>query len=531
MPNVDVTNLSDVLRKGPGVCRGDNSGYHSQIVEERGHDSKHFARTNTVWDEENALNNKIPVEEYDCRGNKPKNDVICDSKKNCARGGCHGSSCEIKVQDNGVGKRERRKYWQIMSVVSGFIVNLFAGGLPNSYGIMYTYMKEPLGVTEEELSWIGSLMNGFIGISSVLGMVCLDSLGARRTTMLGGVLATTGFIIGSQMHNLYVLYFSFGVLPGIGISLGYTANMVNVNTHFSKWRPLAIGVSITGISVGMLIWPPMCSLVSDTLGWQGTFLINGALTLHFIPCALWMTPSNSNDFSNGQSLSVSQTLVNCFQIFRIPGAVTVSIAHVTLGFSYYTFSTFIPEYVTTSMSRLTATQAALVVTTPGYGSMAGRILFSGISMSTVKATNYIFLLSICGMGITNLLIPLCANATAFYINGAVYGLTLGGFSSVLPLVLVQLFGLHNLSKTFGTFMMCLGFGAFGGSPIQSYLAKKYDRDTPFYLAGSSFILTMLLLLWVVMRKQMALCTRKSDNLEVEGVDNCGFSTGGPHTTV
>ncbi|XP_046325619.1 uncharacterized protein LOC124110361 isoform X4 [Haliotis rufescens] len=450
MPNVDVTNLSDVLRKGPGVCRGDNSGYHSQIVEERGHDSKHFARTNTVWDEENALNNKIPVEEYDCRGNKPKNDVICDSKKNCARGGCHGSSCEIKVQDNGVGKRERRKYWQIMSVVSGFIVNLFAGGLPNSYGIMYTYMKEPLGVTEEELSWIGSLMNGFIGISSVLGMVCLDSLGARRTTMLGGVLATTGFIIGSQMHNLYVLYFSFGVLP---------------------------------------------------------------------------------DFSNGQSLSVSQTLVNCFQIFRIPGAVTVSIAHVTLGFSYYTFSTFIPEYVTTSMSRLTATQAALVVTTPGYGSMAGRILFSGISMSTVKATNYIFLLSICGMGITNLLIPLCANATAFYINGAVYGLTLGGFSSVLPLVLVQLFGLHNLSKTFGTFMMCLGFGAFGGSPIQSYLAKKYDRDTPFYLAGSSFILTMLLLLWVVMRKQMALCTRKSDNLEVEGVDNCGFSTGGPHTTV
>ncbi|XP_067668183.1 monocarboxylate transporter 6-like [Haliotis asinina] len=525
MPNIDVSNLSRVLKMNLETCQGSSTRCLSTIAEERDTDSKHFSFTNKIQDEENVFNSNMNRGGYDCRGHKLDVNNNLHSK--------NGSSLEVKVPAKGAGKRDRTKYYQIMSVVSGFIVNLFAGGIPNCNGIMYTYMKEPLGVTEKELSWIGSLMSGFIGIASVVGMLCLESLGARRTTLLGGVLATTGFIMGSQMHNLYVLYLTLGVLPGMGICLSYTATMVNVNTQFTKWRPLAVGVSITGLSVGMLIWPPMCSLTADRLGWQGTFLINGALILHFIPCAMWIPPPNTIESPNGQSLSLSQTMVNCFQIFRIPGAVSVSIAHFTLGFSYYTFSTFIPEYVTTSLFKLTTSQAALVVTTPGYGSMAGRVIFSGVSMATERAAKYIFLSSICVMGLTNLLIPLCTTAEAFYVNGSMYGLALGGFSGVFPLVFVQLFGLQNLSKAFGMFMMCLGLGAFGGSPIQSYLSTIYDKATPFYLAGGSFIVTMMLMMSVVMRKQMVFCTntRTSDDEKVEGVDNSGFSTDIPDAVV
>ncbi|XP_067668185.1 monocarboxylate transporter 13-like [Haliotis asinina] len=424
-------------------------------------------------------------------------------------------------------------YWQIGSVVSCFVANMFYGGLATSYGVMYTYMKDSLGVSEEEVTWIGSLYGGFCGIASILGVVCVDRLGGRLTTLFGGLLAVSGFIIGSQVNDLNALYFSLGVFPGTGACLAYTATMIHVTKQFSKWRPVAVGISVTGLAIGMLMWPPLSDVTADTTGWRGTCLINGALTLHFIPCAMLITPKTKPSSSHEQNVSLCQTMVNCLQIFRIPGTVTASIAHITLGFSYYTFNTFVPGYLTSTMSRLTPSQAALIVTAPGYGSMVGRIIFAGISMATEKAAYYIFLLSICGMGVTNLLIPLCENATAFYITGAIYGLGIGGFFGVLTLVLVQLFGLQNLSNTFGIFMMCIGFGAFGGSPIQSYLSTIYDKATPFYLAGGSFIVTMMLMMSVVMRKQMVFCTKtmSSDSQDAVGVDNSGYSTDTVDTVV
>ncbi|XP_071086288.1 monocarboxylate transporter 13-like [Haliotis cracherodii] len=446
---------------------------------------------------------------------------------------CVEDSKSVASTHEGTREVTTSKYRQIGSVVSCFVANMFYGGLAASYGVMYTYLKESLVVSEEEVTWIGALFGGFSGIASIPGVVCVDGLGGRLTTLFGGLLAFTGFIIGSQVNDLNVLYFALGVLPGTGACFAYTATMVHVTEQFSKWRPVAVGISVTGLAVGMFTWPPLSAVTADTTGWRGTCLINGALTLHLVPCAMLITPRNSTNSSDGPSVSLRQTVVNCLQVFKIPGTITASIAHIAFGFSLYTFSTFVPEYVTTSISRLTATQAALVVTAPGYGSMAGRIIFSAISMATDKAANYIFLLSICGMGVTNLLIPLCENPTAFYINGTVYGLALGGFFGVLTLVLVQLFGLHNLSKTFGMLMMCLGFGAFGGSPIQSYLSTIYDRDIPFYLAGGSFILTMMLMLSVVMRKQMVVCgnRRQSFNLEVVGFHNAAFITGNQDATV
>ncbi|XP_067668188.1 monocarboxylate transporter 13-like [Haliotis asinina] len=414
-------------------------------------------------------------------------------------------------------------YWQIGSVVSCFVANMFYGGLATSYGVMYTYMKDSLGVSEEEVTWIGSLFGGFSGIASFLGVLCVDRLGSRWTTLLGGLLAVSGFIVGSQVNDLNALYFALGALPGTGACLTYTSTMVHVTKQFSKWRPVAVGISVTGIAIGMLTLPPISALAADTTGWRGACLINAALTLHFVPCALLITPRNSTNSSDDPTVSLRQTMVNCLQIFRIPGAITVSIAHITLGFSYYTFSTFLPSYVTASLSSVTTSEAALIVSTSGYGSMAGRVIFSGISMASSKAANYIFLFSLCMCGVTDLLVPLCERSLDFYINGATYGLALGGWNGVYTLVLVKLFGLGNLSKMFGICVMCQGIGAFGGGPLQSYLSRLLDKDMTFFCAGGSFIATMVLMLTVVVRHQLP-CRAKQQSFSdtVVGINNHGF---------
>ncbi|XP_071086263.1 monocarboxylate transporter 13-like [Haliotis cracherodii] len=471
-----------------------------------------------------------------CRdGNKGPRGLLDDDNVKSIRHShrqCVEDSKSVASTHEGTREVTTSKYRQIGSVVSCFVANMFYGGLATSYGVMYTYMKQSLGVSEEEVTWIGALFGGFSGIASIIGVVCVDRLGSRLTTLFGGLLAVTGFIIGSQVNDLNVLYFALGVLPGTGACLTYTSTMVHVTKQFSKWRPVAVGISVTGIAIGMLMWPPLSAVTADTTGWRGTCLINGALTLHFIPCAMLITPRNSTNSSDGPVVSLSQTLVSCLQIFRIPGAITVSVAHITLGFSYYTFSTFLPAYVTASLSTITTSEAALIVSTSGYGSMVGRVIFSGISMASKKAANYIFIFSLCMCGVTDLLVPLCERSLAFYINGAAYGLALGGWNGVYTLVLVKLFGLTNLSKIFGICVMCQGIGAFGGGPLQSYLSRLLDKDMTFVCAGGSFIATMMLMLTVVMRQQIS-CPgkRQSFSVGVLGIKNDGFTPSSSDTTV
>ncbi|XP_071086701.1 monocarboxylate transporter 13-like [Haliotis cracherodii] len=474
----------------------------------------------------------------------------------------HNNSPEEDCPNSATNKSPRKlstRYWQIGSVISCFIANFAAGGLPNSYGVMYTYMKEPLGTTEWQLSLIGSLMGGCIGFASeslvyllllppiiparqgryvfivlgrcvgfarILGTVCVDCLGSRFTTLFGSALTVIGFIVGSQMDNIYVLYFTLGVLPGIGVSLVYTATMVHVNKQFSKWRPLAVGTSVTGVAVGILTWPPLSAAVADNMGWRGTFLINGALALHFLPCALWITPrSRSEDSVHCPRVSLRKTIINCFKIYRLPGAFAFSIAQVTFGFCYYTFTTFLPDYVSTPPFNMAASEAALIVSSSGYGSIFGRLIFSGIVMVNTKGSSFIFLFSSCMCGITSLLVPLCTSSTTMHINSAVNGLAIGGWMGVFTLVVVELFGLNNLSQTFGMNMVCQGFGSFVGPPLQSYLATRLGKEVTFYSSGTSFLVTSILVMVSLMQKQKTFCSASRLSVEtvVVGVDNKGFN--------
>ncbi|XP_046570701.1 monocarboxylate transporter 4-like [Haliotis rubra] len=264
------------------------------------------------------------------------------------------------------------------------------------------------------------------GLSSgIFGTLCVESLGCRLTTVIGGVLTAIGYTIGSQMNNIYVLYFTLGILPGIGVSLAYTAGMVHLNRQFSKWRPIAVGISVTGTAIGMLTWPLLSAAVAENMGWTGTFLINGALTMNFLPCALWITPRNSKGDVHCPRVSLKETIINCFKIHRLPGALAFCIALLPYGFGYFTFPTFLPDYVTASPFNMTSSEAALIVSSSGYGSMFGRVFFCGIAMVNKHSTKYILLFSGCLCGISNLIVPLCDGPATLHISSAVNGLAIG----------------------------------------------------------------------------------------------------------
>lgn len=53
-------------------------------------------------------------------------------------------------------------------------------------------------------------------------------------TIAGSLLATVGFLLSSVCHSLELLYVTFGLIAGFGLSLCYVAAIVIVAYYFDR---------------------------------------------------------------------------------------------------------------------------------------------------------------------------------------------------------------------------------------------------------------------------------------------------------
>ena len=56
--------------------------------------------------------------------------------------------------------------------------------------------------------------------------------------------------------------------------------IVSVTLYFEKRRSLATGLSLCGLGIGTIIFPPLIEILVDEYGWRGAALIVAALVLN-----------------------------------------------------------------------------------------------------------------------------------------------------------------------------------------------------------------------------------------------------------
>jgi len=86
------------------------------------------------------------------------------------------------------------------------------------------------------------------------------------------------------------LFFSYGVLVGIGAGLSFPPTVYIVTSYFSKLRGLANGLCISGSALGSIILPPLLRWLLETYGYHGSCLIMGGITLNVFVAALFYEP-------------------------------------------------------------------------------------------------------------------------------------------------------------------------------------------------------------------------------------------------
>jgi len=112
----------------------------------------------------------------------------------------------------------------------------------------------------QDVTWIFSVAIVFLGLAAALAGHWLDKVGPRMVGTAAAVLWGGGYLIGSigiLTHQLWLLYFGYGVLGGCGLGLGYVSPVSTLIKWFPDRRGMATGMAIMGFGGGAMIGAPL----------------------------------------------------------------------------------------------------------------------------------------------------------------------------------------------------------------------------------------------------------------------------------
>ncbi|GAB7357104.1 hypothetical protein MBLNU459_g7909t2 [Dothideomycetes sp. NU459] len=158
------------------------------------------------------------------------------------------SASAIEVPDGGYG-------W--ICVLSISIINGFVWGVSASYGVYLAYYLAndtfPDG-TSLDYAMVGGLQFAVAMLLAPLVTVISRRLGTKPTMIIGVVIHAFGFITASFATKIVDLYFTQGVMIGVGISFMFIPSVAILPQWFKKRRTLAQGISSAGSGIGGIIF-------------------------------------------------------------------------------------------------------------------------------------------------------------------------------------------------------------------------------------------------------------------------------------
>ncbi len=140
--------------------------------------------------------------------------------------------------------------------------------------------------TQPQVAWIFSLAIVILGLSAATFGKWLEGAGPRKAMFAAAVCFALGFFIsyfGVIAHQLWLIYFGYGVVGGIGLGLGYISPVSTLIKWFPDRPGLATGMAIMGFGGGAMIGSPLAIKLmayfrsANDVGVAQAFVVMGVL--------------------------------------------------------------------------------------------------------------------------------------------------------------------------------------------------------------------------------------------------------------
>ena len=131
--------------------------------------------------------------------------------------------------------------WGWAVVIASFIAYMITDGCTFSFGIMYAELLHYFNESKAATAWVNSLYVSFPLLAGPVAGVAINRYGCRIVTIAGSLLSGLGFVLSFFATNIWTLYFTLGLMAGIGTAFIYVPCVIVVAYYFQKKRAFATG--------------------------------------------------------------------------------------------------------------------------------------------------------------------------------------------------------------------------------------------------------------------------------------------------
>jgi len=331
------------------------------------------------------------------------------------------------------------------------------------------------------------------GIFSMIGGWLILSLGLKRLMLIGCVCLGAGLVLFGVASSVWMIYLSRFLM---GVSLGFvgvTPNVVLVSNWFREKRGTALGVMLTGTSIGGFLVPLIAAPMILSFGWRtAMLLLSLSVWLVLLPAVIFIVRDAPAAVEENPAELTGATLMEALQkpIFWM--------------FALCAALVFYPIFVTTQ-------QFILYLQSPKIGmslqmaSIAQSAIFAfsiigkslgGYFSDKVSPTRVLLFCAVVMLLSTTVLLELTAGRALLFIIP--FGLGYGGTFVLLQRLVSDYFGMREYGKILGTIVLIEIAGAFIGGQVTGYLADKAGGDYTLAFYGVSAVIAGVLLCTVIL---------------------------------
>jgi MFS family permease len=359
------------------------------------------------------------------------------------------------------------------------------------FGVFLIPLTEQFGWERGALSGAYSMAFLLSGVLGIFAGRLSDAYGPRILLTVSGLIMGTALLLMSCVDSLWQVYLVYGLLLGVGRGCCIIPIISTVPRWFEEKRGIAVGITVAGIGLGGVIWPPLAQWLISSYGWPRAFFISGLITfVLIIPLAQLIKQSpermgvkaygETADVIAEQSVALTHSLP-ISQAIRVSRFWTLGLLHLCFLFSVQVVNVHIVPYAQDiGFSEVVAASILSVL----VGASAFGRLFMGFISDRIGGRWALSFSLI--MGILALIwLLFTQEAWTFYLFAALFGLAWGGMVPLTTVVTAELFGLKYLGTLMGSMLLIGSAGGSLGAPLAGVI---FDITGGYSLAFSICII-------------------------------------------
>ncbi len=395
-------------------------------------------------------------------------------------------------------KKRSNLFYGYIIVMACFVFQAMGIGAYVAFGVFFKPILAEFGWSRAAVSGASAMAFLLMGLLGILIGNLNDRFGPRIIMAVTGLFYGSGYFLLSQLQFVWQLYLFFGLVVGIGLSSIDVIALTTTARWFDRRRGIMTGLVKTGSGSGQLLIPLLASLLIAACGWRhaaaylgiilSVLIIGSGQFLRRDPSQVGQWPEGGTEPLLGQAnapetgLSLKEALGSgqfwlfCTINFLVVSCLMTILVHI------------VPH---ASDIGLDPIASAGVLSTIGGASIGGRLLTGNVidRIGSKKSIILCFLFLIASFS----WLQIAGKIWMLYLFAVVYGVSHGGFFTLISPAVAELFGMGSHGVLIGI-VVCSGtLGGAIGPIVAGHifdLSQSYQQVF-LLLAGVSIAASLL----------------------------------------